>query len=70
MPYIFFKNFKNQDLWAKIFEIAAILGFLINLINDDAIVSAATAYACFMVCLVCLFVKTHLVALLQDNCFD
>ena len=24
MPYLFFKNFKNQDLWAKIFEIAAI----------------------------------------------
>jgi len=24
MPYLFFKNFKNQDLSAKIFEIAAI----------------------------------------------
>ena len=24
MPYIFFKNLKNQDLWAKIFETAAI----------------------------------------------
>jgi len=27
MPYLFFKNFKNQDLWAKIFEIAAISKF-------------------------------------------
>jgi len=24
MPYLLFENFKNQDLWAKIFEIAAI----------------------------------------------
>jgi len=24
MPYVFFKYLKNQDLWAKIFEIAAI----------------------------------------------
>jgi len=24
MPYLFFKSFKNQDLWADIFKIAAI----------------------------------------------
>jgi len=24
MPYLFLKNLKNQDLWAKIFQIAAI----------------------------------------------
>jgi len=24
MPYLFLVNFKNQDLWAKIFQIAAI----------------------------------------------
>jgi len=41
-----------------------------NLINDDAFVSAATADACFMVPRVCLFMKTHLLALLQDNCID
>jgi len=40
-----------------------------NLIND-VFVSAATADACSMVHLVCLFMKTHLLALLQDNCLD
>jgi len=35
---------------------------------DDAFVSAATADACFMVDLVHLFMKMHLLALLQDNC--
>jgi len=46
---LFFINFKNQDLWAKIFQTAAISIFfygLINLINDDAFVLAATADAC------------------------
>jgi len=38
--------------------------FLIHLINDDAFISAATTDACFMVHLVCLFMKTHLLALL------
>jgi len=33
-------------------------------------VSAATAGACSMVHLVCLFMKTHLLALLQNNCLD
>jgi len=33
---------------------------LFNLINDDPFVSAATADACSMVHLVCLFMKTHL----------
>jgi len=45
-----------------------LLWFLINLINNDASVSAATAAMCSMVHLVCLFMKTHLLALLQDNC--
>jgi len=33
-------------------------------------VSAATADICFMVPFVCLLMKTHLLALLQDNCLD
>jgi len=40
------------------------------LINDDAFVSAVMADVCSMVHLVCLFVKTHLLGLLQDNCLD
>jgi len=36
----------------------------------DAFVSAATADMCSMVQHVCLFMKTHLLALLQDNCLD
>jgi len=42
----------------------------VNLINDDAFVSAAMADVCSMVHLVCLFIKMHLLALLQDNCLD
>jgi len=41
-----------------------------NLINDEAFVSAAMANACSMVHLVCLFMKTHLLGLLQDNYLD
>ena len=35
MPYLVLKNFKNQDLWAKIFQIAAISIFcyIFNLIS-------------------------------------
>jgi len=33
-------------------------------------VLAAMAKACFMVHLVCLFLKTHLLALLQDNSLE
>ena len=42
------------------------------MINNEryAFVSAVAADACFMVHLVCLFMKTHLLALLQDNCLD
>jgi len=40
------------------------------LINDDAFVSTATANACSTIYLVCLFIKTHLLMLLQDNCLD
>jgi len=43
---------------------------LINLINDDAFVLAATADLCSMVHLVCLFMKIHQLALLQDSCLD
>jgi len=35
-----------------------------------AFASAATADACSIVHLVCVFMKTHLLALLQDNCLD
>jgi len=45
-----------------------LLLFLINLINDDdAFVSAVTGNMCSMVHLVCLFMKKHLIAFLQDN---
>ena len=36
----------------------------------NAFVSAATANACFMFNLVCLFIKRPLLELLQDNCLD
>jgi len=47
-----------------------LLLFLINLINDDAFVLAAMTNACSMVHVVCLFMKTHLLVLLQDKCLD
>jgi len=40
------------------------------LIDDDTFVLAGTADTCFMVHLVYLFMKTHLLALLQDNYLD
>ena len=43
---------------------------LTNLINDDAFVLVVMADMCSMVHLACLFVKMHLLALLQDNCLD
>jgi len=73
MPYLFSNTYKSGFMswyfsnWCN-FNI--LLWFLINLINDDAFVLAATANAYFMVHLVCLFMKTHLVALLQDSCLD
>ena len=49
MPYLFLKNLKNQDLWAKLFQnfsnFNIFLWFLINLINDDTFVLAATVIA-------------------------
>jgi len=39
-------------------------------VNDDAFVLAAATDACSMVYLICLFMKMHLLALLQDNCLD
>ena len=47
-----------------------LIWFLINLIDDDAFALAAKADACSMVHLVCLIMKMHLLALLQDNCLD
>jgi len=38
--------------------------------NDDVVVSAAMADVCFIIHLVCLFMKMHLLALLQDICLD
>ena len=38
--------------------------------DDDVFVLAVTAAACSMVHLVCLFVKMHLLVLLQGNCLD
>jgi len=43
---------------------------LIDLINDDYFISAATADVCSIIHLVSLFMKTHLLALLQDKCLD
>ena len=66
MPYLFFTNFKNQDLLTKSFQIAAISIFCYDY----------WWYFCFgcdsqrMVHLICLFMKTHLLALLQNNCLD
>jgi len=37
---------------------------------DDAFVLVVTTDARFMVNLLCLFMKPHLLALLQDNCLD
>jgi len=47
-----------------------LLWFSINLINDDTFVLAATANASTTVHFVCLFMKPHPLALLQDNCLD
>jgi len=38
--------------------------------TDDTFVLASTADMCFMVDLVCLFMKMYLLALLQGNCLD
>jgi len=43
---------------------------IFNWIIDDAFLLTATADAYSMFHLVCLFMKTHLLALLQDNCLD
>jgi len=48
----------------------AAIEVLINQINGDAFILAVTADACSVVHLVCLFMKTHLPALLQDNGLD
>ena len=72
MPYLFSKTSKIRIYELKFFKLLQcqyLLWFLISVVND-AFVSAMTAKACFMVPFVCLFMKTHLLALLQDNCLD
>ena len=56
----------------KIYQNVAIsiFSYFNYLINDDAFILAVAADAYIMVHLVCLFMKTHLLALLQDNCLD
>jgi len=43
---------------------------IFNYLINDAFVLAAMADTCFMIHLVCLFMKMHMLALLQDNCLD
>ena len=70
----FFQKLQKSGFMSETFltcgNFNILLWYLIHLIDDDAFVSAATADACFMVNLVCLFVKPHLLALLQDNYVD
>jgi len=44
--------------------------FLINLINDDAFVLTAMAEVCSIIHVICLFMKMHLLVLLQGNCLE
>ena len=67
----FFQKLQKSELkYSNCSNFNILLWFLINLINDDTFVWAATTDACSTVHLVCLFTKTHLLALLQDNCLD
>jgi len=74
MPYFFSTTSKIKIYKLKLSNSSnfnIVLWFLIIwLYNDDASVSVAMADACTMVYVVCLFMKTHLLALLQDNCLD
>ena len=67
----FFQRPKKSRYMSKNFPKCSnfniLLLFLINRINDDVFVPADP---CSMVHLVCLFIKKHLLALLQDNCLD
>jgi len=70
---LFLKNLKIRIYELQFFKLQYLNIFvwiLINLINDDAFILAATVNTCLVVHLVCLFMKTHLLALLQDNCLD
>ena len=71
MPYLFLKKLQKSGLMRWNFSNCSNFNILLwFLIDDDAFVSAATANACSMVHLICLFMKTHLLASLQDNCLD
>ena len=69
IPTFFSKPLKIRIYELKICKLQQ-FQYLAMIFNDDLFVSAATAKACFMVHLVCLFIKTYLLTLLQDNCFD
>jgi len=43
---------------------------MIDLIDDKTSVLTGMADVCSMVHLICLFMKMHLLALLQDNCLE
>jgi len=74
IPYLFPKTLKIRIYELKLFKLQQFryfaMWFFINVINDDALVSAVMANACFMVHLVWLFMKTHQKTLLQDSCLD
>jgi len=73
MPYLFSKTSKINIYelnFSKCSNCNILLWLSINLNNDDAFVFAVTANACSIVQLVCSLMKTHLLTLLQDNCFD
>jgi len=75
MPYLFFKNYKNQDLWAKIFQITAIPIFCCDFSLIWVMMMLLfqlwwLMHASGFILSACFFMKTHLIALLQDNCLD
>ena len=73
MLYLFSKTLKIRIYESKFSNCSnfnILLWFWSNLINDDDCVLAETVDTCSMVHLVCLFMKTHLLALWQDNCLE
>jgi len=73
MPYLFSRtsNIRIYEIkFSNCSNFNILLWFLINLINDDVFVLAGTAAVCSMIHLVCLFMKMHLLELLQNNCLN
>ena len=66
--------FQKSVLWVNVLTFYKLQQFQYFAVifnwSHDAFVSAATADMCFMIHLVCLFMKTHLLALLQGNCLE